>query len=118
MVLGMARCFAVELAEAADIVECHRGLPQPFVLGIHRLCLGKVQHGPEQHRGVTVRKHEPIAIGPDRVLRIEAHDAVPEGVDQRGERHRRAGVPGFGLLDRVNRKRANGIDTQLVEFYA
>src|SRR5437879_4503656 len=72
--------------------------------------------GPEKHRGVTVREHKPIAVGPDRVLWVEAHNAVPDGVDQRGERHRRAGVSRFGLLDRVNRKRANGIDTQLIEF--
>ena len=116
VVLGVTRGLAVELAEAADVVERHRGLPQPLVFGIHRLRLGEVEHGPEQHRGVTVREHEPIAVGPDRVLRIEAHDAVPDRVDQRRERHRRAGVSGLGLLDRVHRKRANGIDTQLIEF--
>ena len=110
VVLGVAWCFAVELAKAANVVERHRGLSQSFVVGIHRLCLREVEHRPEQHRGVTVREHEPIAIGPDGILRIEAHDAVPDGVDQRGERHRRAGVPGFGLLDRVNRKSANRID--------
>ncbi len=30
----------------------------------------------------------------------------------------RAGVPRLDLLDRVNRKRANGIDTQLIDFHA
>src|SRR5207249_2695280 len=61
------------------------------------------------------REHEAIAVGPDRVLRVEAHDAVPNGVDQRGERHRCAGVSGFSRLHRVDRKRANGIDAQLIE---
>jgi hypothetical protein len=118
VVLGVTRGFAVELAKVADVVARHRGLSQSLVVGIHRLCLGKVEHRPEQHRGVTVREHEPIAVGPDRVLRVEAHDAVPDRVDQRGERHRRAGVPRLGLLDRVNRKRADGIDTQLINFHA
>jgi len=47
--------LAVELTEAADVVERHRGLSQRFVVGIHGLRLGKVERGPEQHRGVTVR---------------------------------------------------------------
>ena len=52
--------------------------------------------------GVTVREHESIAVGPDRVLRIEAHGAVPDRVDQRRERHRRAGVSGLGRLHRLS----------------
>ena len=98
MVLRMARRLAVELAETADVVERHRRLPQPLVVGVHRLGPGEMQHRPEQHRGVAVGEHEPIAVGPDRVLRIEAHHAVPERVDQRRERHRRAGMSGLGLL--------------------
>ena len=30
-------------------------------------------------------------------------------------RHRRAGVAGVGLLDRVHRKRADGVDAKLIE---
>ena len=116
MVLGMSGGLAVELAKAADVVERHRGLPEPLVLGIHRLCPGEVEHRPEQHRGVAVREHEAVAVGPDRVLRVEAHDAVPDGVDQRRKRHRRAGMSGIGLLDRVDGKRADGIDAQLIDF--
>src|SRR5262245_33997287 len=65
---------------------------------------------------MTVRKHEPITIRPDRILRVEAHDAVPDRVDHRRQRHRRARVSGLSLLDGVNRKRANGVDTQLIDF--
>ena len=64
---------------------------------------------------MTVGEHEPIAVGPDRVLRIEAHDAVPDRVDQRRQRHRRAGVPGLGLLDRIDRQGADGVDRQLIQ---
>src|SRR5438132_14123392 len=81
-----------------------RGLPQPLVVSVHRSGPGEVEHGPEQHRGVTIRENEAIAVGPDRILGVEAHHAVPEGIDQRRERHRRAGVSGPGLLDRAARE--------------
>ena len=113
VVLGVSGRLAVELAEVADVVEGHRRLPQALVVGIHRLRPGEVEHGPEQHRGVAVGEHEPIAVGPDRVLRIEAHHAIPDRVDQRRQRHRRARVSGLGLLDRVDREGADGVDRQL-----
>ncbi len=69
-----------------------------------------MKHRPEQHGGVTVREHKPISVGPNRVLGIEAHDAVPDCIDQWREGHGRARVTGFGLLDRVDRKSANGIN--------
>src|SRR5215472_1387726 len=65
---------------------------------------------------MAIREDEAITIGPDRILRIEAQDAIPDRIDQWRERHRRAGVPGFGLLHRVDRKRTNGVDAQLIEF--
>ena len=113
MVLGVSGCPAFELAEVADVVEGNRGMAQGLVIGIHRLCLCEMEHRPEQHRGVTVREYEPIAVGPDRVLRVEAHDAVPDRVNQWRKRHRRAGVSGLGLLDRIYREGANRIDRQL-----
>ena len=110
MILGVPRGFAVELAEVTDILEGHRRVTESFVIGINRLCAGEMEHGPEQHRGVTVREHEPIAVGPDGVLRIEAHDAIPDRVNQRRERHRRAGVPGLSLLYRIYREGPNSVD--------
>src|SRR5262245_7532687 len=35
MVLGVAGCFAVELAEAADVVERHRRPPQRFIVCVY-----------------------------------------------------------------------------------
>src|SRR6266581_1897636 len=110
MILGMPRGFAGELAKVTDILEGHRRVTESFVISIDRLCAGEMEHGPEQHRGVTVREHEPIAVGPDGVLRIEAHDAIPDRVNQRRERHRRAGMPGLRLLYRIYREGANGVD--------
>ena len=115
MVFRMPRRLAVELAKVADVVERDRRLAQPLVIGVHRLRLRQMQHRPEQHRGMAVGEHEPIAVGPDRILRVEVHDAVPDRVDQRRQRHRRAGMPGFRLLDGVDRERADGVDRQEVE---
>src|SRR5579864_6776594 len=64
---------------------------------------------------MTVREHEPIAVGPDGVLWIEAHDAVPDRVNERRQCHRRAGVSRTCLLDRVHRERADRIDRKLIE---
>ena len=115
MVFGVTRGLAAELAEVTNIVERNRGLPEPFVFGIHRAGAGEVEHRPEQRRGMTVGEHEPVAVRPNRVLRIEAHDAVPQRVDERRQRHRRAGMSGLRLLNRIHRQRANAIDRQLVK---
>src|SRR3989449_11760161 len=110
MILGMPWGFALELPEMTDIFQGNRWMPEPFVIGVDRLCAGEMEHGPEQHRGVAVREHEPIAVGPDRVLWVEAHDAIPERVHQWRERHWCTGVPGLSLLYRIYREGANGVD--------
>ena len=113
-VFGMPGRLAAELTEVADVIERDRRLAQPLVVGIHGPRPGQVEHRPEQHRGVAVREHEAVAARPDRVLRVEAHDAIPERVDQRRERHRRSRVPGVGRLDRIHRQRPNGVDGELI----
>src|SRR5215813_3384514 len=110
MILGMPGRFALELAEMAYVVEGDRWMAQHFIVGVHRLCFGKMEHRPEQHRGMAVREHESIAVGPDRVMGIEAHDPVPDRVNQWRERHRRTRVSGLGLLHRIYREGANSID--------
>src|SRR5882724_1588266 len=64
---------------------------------------------------MAVRQDKAIAIGPDWILRIEAEDAVPDCVYERGEGHGRAGVSGLGLLYGIYRERTNGVDAQLIE---
>ena len=51
---------------------------------------GQVQHGVEQHRGVSDRQDEAIAIRPDRIVGIESHVLLPQRVNHRGHRHGRA----------------------------
>jgi hypothetical protein len=64
---------------------------------------------------MAVREHKAIAIGPDRVLRIEFEDTIPYRIDKRGERHWRSGVPGVGLLYGIDGERATRVDAQCVE---
>src|SRR5262249_56388378 len=54
VVLGMTWSLAAELSEMTNIVERNRGLPEPFIFGIHGAGAGEVQHRPQQHRGRTV----------------------------------------------------------------
>src|SRR5262245_58405608 len=102
MVFGVTWGLAIDLAEAANIIERYRRLSEPFVFGIHRAGTGEVKDRPQEHRGMTVGEHKPVAIRPNRVLRIEAYDAVPQRVDERRQRHRRAGMSRLRLLDRVH----------------
>ena len=57
-VLRMARRVRAQLAEIADIVAADRGIT------------GQVQQRVDQHRAVTGRKHEPVAVRPSGVARI------------------------------------------------
>ena len=107
-IFGVARTFAVELAEQLDIVEAHR---RP-VLGLHA---GKMQQGIEQHRGVAVRQNEAVAVGPRRLFRIVAQELLPQGVGHRRQGHGRAGMTGVGFLHRIHGEGADGVDAQLVE---
>src|SRR5580698_6535161 len=100
----------------SDIIERNRRLSQCLIVSIDCLRVGEMEHRPEQHRGVAVREYEAIAVGPDRILGIKAHDAVPECVEQGCERDRRVRVSRLGMLACVYRKGAYGVDTQLIQF--
>ena len=117
-VLGVARGARVELAEALDVLQRDGGVADDLVVGIDRLDPGQVEQRVEQHRGVPGGEHEAVAAGPDRVGRVEAQEALPERVGDRGERHRRARVARVGLLDRVDRECADRVDAELVEVVA
>ena len=59
-------------------------------------------------------EHEAVAVGPDGVFGIEAENALPQGVNGGRHAHGRAGMTRVGLLDGINRQRADGIDAQLI----
>src|SRR4029077_1472750 len=98
--------------DALPIWLAHR-----FIVRVYGFNAGEMESGPEQHRGMAVREDEAIAIRPDRILRVKTHDAIPNRVDERRERHGRAGMSGLGLLHGIDRERANGVDAQLIELW-
>ena len=97
MVLGMARGAAAGLAEQLQIV-------QP-----HRLVAGQVIQRVEQHRAVAGRQHEPVAVRPGGVGRVELQEAAVEHGGDIGHAHRQAGMAGIRLLDPVEGQEANGV---------
>src|SRR4030095_11873351 len=113
MIFRMAWRFAVELPKPANIGQADRWMSDVFIGGVHRLDAGKVKSRPEQHGSVAIRKDESVAVRPDRVLRIKTHDAIPNRINQRGQRHWCTGMSGSRLLDCVDGKRADRVDRQL-----
>ena len=89
-VLRMAGRAAAELAEALELLEREVRITR------------EMQQRVEQHRAVTGRQDEPVAVRPFRVLGIELE--VPGEQHRRdiGHAHRHARVPGSGPLDRVH----------------
>ena len=101
-VLGVAGRARAPLAELADVVELEAEA-------------GEVEHRVEQHRRVPGRQHEPVAVGPVGRGGVVLHDARPQHVRERRERHRRARVTGVRLLHRVHREAADHVDPALFE---
>ncbi len=98
----MAGTFALQLAELLDVIQGDREVPHRFVGRINRFHPAEVEHGIEQHGGMADRQYEPIAVGPDRIVRIEPQEVLPQGVHHRRHGHRRAGMAGVCLLDRIH----------------
>ena len=111
----MTGALRVELTERLEVVERHRGLPEDLVVGIDGAHAREVEQRPEQRRRVAFGEHEAVAVRPDRVLRVEAHEPLPQGVRDRGDAHRRARVARVRLLDRVHAKSADRVDGQRVQ---
>ena len=101
-VLGVAGRDAAPLAERLEVLE-------------RDLVAGQVEERVEQHAGVAGGQHEPVAIGPVGARRRVAQEPRPDHVGHRRGAHRRARVPGIGLLDGVDRERPDGVDGELVE---
>ena len=100
VVLGVAGRPAAPLAELAQVLE-------------RQVVAGEVEHGVLQDAGVPAGEDEAVAVGPLRVARVVAHDARPEHVGQRGQRHGGARVPGVGRFGRVHGEAADDVDAQL-----
>ena len=103
-VLGVAGGDAAQLTKLLDVVQADRRR------AVGPLDAGQEQQGVEQHRGMAVGEHEPVAVRPVRMVRIVAQEAPPEGVGHWRQAHRRAGVAGIGLLHRIDGQGADGVD--------
>ena len=58
---------------------------------------------------MTIREDEAIALHPARIRGVESEVAIPELEGGPREAHRRPGVAGTRLFDRVHGEEANGI---------
>ena len=59
-------------------------------------------------------QHEAVPVRPDRILGVEAQEALPETVGDGRHRHRGPRMAGVRLLDGVHGERADGVDAQPV----
>jgi len=110
----MTRGLGIQLAELLDVVEADRFLTGGGAVLVDFLDARQVQQRIEQHGGMADRQHEAVTVGPVRVLGVIAEEAAPQRVADRGQGHRRTGVPGVGLLHRVHGQGTDGIDDKLV----
>ncbi len=113
-ILRMTRRFAIELPEQLQVVDRQRR-PAAVLALVDRPDPRQVDQAVKQHRRVPDRQHEAVAVRPVRIVRVEVHEALPDRVGDRRERHRCARMPGIRLLHRIHRERADRVDAELVD---
>ena len=101
--LGMPRRLAAPLAELFDVVQ-------------REIVAGQVQEAIKQHRTVSGREHEPIAITPVRIARIVFEQARPQHVSHRRGAKWQPRMTAVRLLYRIHREESHRVDAHLVEF--
>ena len=94
-ILRMPRRLGMQPAESLELVERHR------------LVAGEMQQRIDQHRAVPGRQHEPVAVRPFRIGRIEFQELREQHCRDVGCAHRQARMAGFCLFDGVHRQRAD-----------
>ena len=63
---------------------------------------------------MAVRKHETVAVGPERVVWVKSQEVLPEAVGDWRKRHGCPRMAGVGLLHGIHRQRPDGVDTELI----
>src|SRR5271157_525550 len=99
----MSRRLRTPLAKLLDLVE-------------REVVAGQVKQRVKKHGSVAVGEDEAVASGPMRIARVIPQVAVPEYKTKRRQAHRSARMSAVGLLHRVHRKRADGVDAERIEF--
>jgi hypothetical protein len=70
----------------------------------------QVQHGVLQGTGVSIAKHETIAVDPGRILSAVEHGFRPKEVGHRSAAHGRTGVSRVGCLGLIGRDGTDRVD--------
>ena len=96
-VLRMPGGPAAELPERLQLVHPHVGIAEQVVQRI------------EQHRPVPGRQHEPVAVRPLRIGRIELDEAVEQHRRDIRHAHRHPRMPRLRRLHRVHGERPDGV---------
>src|SRR4029077_3706952 len=89
-VLRVSGASAAELTERLQVVDRDGRTAEDLVLGIARLHAGEVEERVEQGGGMSRRQDEAVAVRPDRIVRIEAQEALPQAVHDGRHAHGRA----------------------------
>jgi hypothetical protein len=94
---GVAGRARAELAEVPDLVD-----RDVFIAR-------QIKQRIKQHRAVSGRQHEAVAVGPVRMLGIVLHEACKQHGSDVGCAHGQAGMARIRLFDRVHREEADGV---------
>ena len=96
LVLGVARGSRAELAEMLKLV--------------HREWITRqVEHGIKEHRAMTIREHEAVAVGPAGIAGIVLQEIPPEHFGDVGHSHRHARMTGVGALNGIHAECPDGV---------
>src|SRR2546423_1508643 len=94
--LGMSGSLAVQLTKALQLFQRQR-------------ITGEVEQRIQQHRTVTIGKHEAVAVGPERIGGIVLQVPPPEHLGDVRHPQGHAGMTAVGGLDRVDREEAQRV---------
>ena len=96
-VFGMTCGLGAELAELLQVIQRHVRIA------------GEIKQRIQQHRAVTGRQDEAIAVGPMRLLRIELQEFGEQNRGDVGHAHRQTGMARVRLFDRIHGQGPDGI---------
>src|SRR5512141_489101 len=101
-VFGVAGRSALPLTKLLDIVE-------------REIVSREIKHAVQQHRRVSSRQNETIAVNPGGIPGVVPQMPGPEHVCERGERHRCAWMAGVCFLHGIHRENADRVYAELIE---
>jgi len=84
-------------------------LVRDVVVERHRLVAGEMEQRVEQHRAVTGREHEAVAVGPSGIACVEFQEAREQYCRHVRHTHRHPRMSRLRLLDGVDGKKPNSV---------